>query len=47
MYWVHLSSFFVHIVPLNYQLIGRKASVKIKIFIAAYLVAMLLDNDVS
>ena len=30
MYWVHLNSLFVHIHPLNYQLIGRKAAIKIK-----------------
>ena len=30
MYWVNLQSLFVHILPLNYQLIGRKASIKIK-----------------
>jgi hypothetical protein len=29
-YWVSLQCLFVHMVPLNYQLIGRKASVKIK-----------------
>lgn len=29
-YWVNLRCLFVHIVPLNYQLIGRKASIKIK-----------------
>jgi len=30
MYWVSLQSLFVHILPLNYQLIGRKAAIKIK-----------------
>ena len=29
MYWVNLRSLFVHILPLNYQLIGRKAAIKI------------------
>ena len=29
-YWVSLRSLFVHMTPLNYQLIGRKASIKIK-----------------
>jgi hypothetical protein len=29
-YWVNLQSLYVHMVPLNYQLIGRKASIKIK-----------------
>ena len=29
-YWIHLNSLFVNILPLNYQLIGRKASIKIK-----------------
>ena len=30
MYWISQNSLFVQIVPLNYQLIGRKASIKIK-----------------
>ena len=30
MYWIHLSSLFVDILPLNYQLIGRKAAIKVK-----------------
>ena len=30
MYWIYLNSLFVEMLPLNYQLIGRKASVKIK-----------------
>jgi len=29
-YWVNLRSLFVHMSPLNYQLIGRKAAIKIK-----------------
>lgn len=29
-YWVYLRSLFVHMLPLNYQLVGRKASIKIK-----------------
>ena len=29
-YWVNLRSLFVHMHPLNYQLIGRKAAIKIK-----------------
>ena len=29
-YWVNLQCLVVHIVPLNYQLIGRKAAIKIK-----------------
>jgi hypothetical protein len=29
-YWVNLRSLFVHMLPLNYQLIGRKAAIKIK-----------------
>jgi len=29
-YWVTVRCLFVHIIPLNYQLIGRKASIKIK-----------------
>jgi hypothetical protein len=29
-YWVNLQCLFVHMVPLNYRLIGRKASIKIK-----------------
>lgn len=29
-YWVNLRSLYVHMVPLNYQLISRKASIKIK-----------------
>ena len=29
-YWVNLRSLFVHMHPLNYQLIGRKATIKIK-----------------
>jgi len=29
-YWVNLRSLFVHMQPLNYQLIGRKAVIKIK-----------------
>ncbi|HEX3164819.1 MAG TPA: hypothetical protein VHQ93_01095 [Chitinophagaceae bacterium] len=29
-YWINLRCLFVHLVPLNYQLIGRKASIKIK-----------------
>ena len=29
-YWVNLRSLFVHMFPLNYQLIGRKAAIKIK-----------------
>ncbi len=29
-YWVYLRSLFVHILPLNYQLIGRKSAIKIK-----------------
>jgi hypothetical protein len=29
-YWISLQSLFVHMLPLNYQLIGRKAAIKIK-----------------
>lgn len=29
-YWISLRCLFIHLVPLNYQLIGRKASIKIK-----------------
>jgi hypothetical protein len=29
-YWINLRSLFVHMRPLNYQLIGRKAAIKIK-----------------
>lgn len=30
MYWVHLGSLFIDMLPLNYQLIGRKATIKVK-----------------
>jgi len=30
MYWIHLNSLFVDLLPLNYQLIGRRAAIKIK-----------------
>jgi hypothetical protein len=29
-YWIHLNSLFVDMLPVNYQLIGRKAAIKIK-----------------
>jgi hypothetical protein len=29
-YWVYSRSLYVHMVPLNFQLVGRKASIKIK-----------------
>ena len=31
-YWINSRSLFVHILPINYQLIDRKASIKIKFF---------------
>jgi len=30
MYWIYLNSLYVEILPLNYQLIGRKATIKVK-----------------
>lgn len=30
LYWINLNSLFVDVRPLNYQLIGRKATIKIK-----------------
>ena len=30
MYWINLSSLFINMLPLNHQLIGRKATIKVK-----------------
>jgi len=30
MYWIHLGSLYIDMLPLNYQLIGRKATMKVK-----------------
>ena len=30
MYWIQLGSLFIDMLPLNYQLVGRKATIKIK-----------------